>query len=80
MKINVFVSDFLNEYISHNDCYDDITDLTDNKINITLSKENINLMLIGNSMYHYNFISDYGLGKYLNAALTRAQKTKAAGL
>ena len=34
-------------------------------------------MLIGNSMYHYNFISDYGLGKYLNAALTTAQKTKA---
>ena len=57
--------------------YDDITDLTDNKINITLSKENINLMLIGNSMYHYNFISEYGLGKYLNAALTTAQKTKA---
>jgi hypothetical protein len=57
--------------------YDDITDLTDDKIKITLSKENINLMLIGNSMYHYNFISDYGLGKYLNAALTTAQKTKA---
>jgi hypothetical protein len=57
--------------------YDDITDLTDDKIKITLSKENINLMLIGNSIYHYNFISDYGLGKYLNAALTTAQKTKA---
>ena len=57
--------------------YDDITDLTDNKMGITLNKENINLMLIGNSMYHYNFISEYGLGKYLNAALTTAQKTKA---
>lgn len=57
--------------------YDDIIDLRDNKSGLTITKEELNLMLIGNSMYHYNFISEYGIGKYLNSALTIAQKTKA---
>ena len=41
MKINVFVSDFLNEYISHNDCYDDITDLLDATIDNLVSLNTI---------------------------------------
>ena len=29
MKLDVFVNDFLNEYISYRECYDDIPDLLD---------------------------------------------------
>lgn len=57
--------------------YDDIVDLRDSTINLRITKEALNLMLIGNSIHHYNFMSDYGIAKYLNSALTIAQKTKA---
>jgi hypothetical protein len=56
--------------------YDDIADLKDNKTDFTLTKDEINLALIGNSIYQYDFMIKCGLGKYLNAALTIAQKTK----
>jgi hypothetical protein len=56
--------------------YDDIIDLKDNKTDFTLTKDEINLALIGNSIYQYDFMIKCGLGKYLNAALTIAQKTK----
>jgi hypothetical protein len=56
--------------------YDDITDLKDDKTNFTLTKDEINLALIGNSIHQYDFMTKCGLGKYLNAALTIAQKTK----
>jgi hypothetical protein len=56
--------------------YDDIKEFTDPKTNIKLSGEEINLTLIGNSMYNYEFMAEIGLSKFLNVALTSAQKDK----
>lgn len=41
MKIDVFVNDFLNEYISYRDCYDDMTDLLDATIDNVVSSNSI---------------------------------------
>ena len=41
MKISVFVSDFLNEYISHREYYNDITDLLDATIDNLVSLNTI---------------------------------------
>ena len=41
MKIDVFVNDFLNEYISYREYYDDITDLLDATIDNVVSSNSI---------------------------------------
>jgi hypothetical protein len=56
--------------------YDDIESYTDDLTAITLSTDDINVALIGNSMYNYDFIAKSGLNKYMNGALTKAQKKK----
>ena len=57
--------------------YDDLTELKDDINAITLTKDDINLALIGNSVYQYDYMFNTTLGKYLNVVLTKAQKTKA---
>ena len=56
--------------------YDEIKEFTDPKTSIKLSGEEINLALIGNSMYNYEFMAEIGLSKFLNVALTLSQKDK----
>ena len=56
--------------------YDDIESYTDDLTAITLSADDINVALIGNSMYNYDFIAKSGLNKFMNGALTKAQKKK----
>lgn len=41
MKLDVFVNDFLNEYISYRECYDDIPDLLDATIDTVVSSNTI---------------------------------------
>lgn len=41
MQIKTFIDEFLNEYISHRDCYDDITDLLDATIDNLVSLNTI---------------------------------------
>jgi hypothetical protein len=43
---------------------------------LSLTKEDITVMLIGNSMYNYEFLSKCGASKLLNIALTSAQKIR----
>lgn len=58
--------------------YNDIKDYDDD--GYTLTADEINLLLIGNSMYFYDFVAKYGINKFMNGALTLAQlnKTEAA--
>ena len=56
--------------------YDEIKEFTDPQTQIKLSGEEINLALIGNSMYNYEFMAEIGLSKFLNVALTLSQKDK----
>jgi hypothetical protein len=56
--------------------YDDIESYTDDLTTTTLTPDDINIALIGNSMYNYNFIAKSGLNKFINGALTKAQKKK----
>lgn len=51
--------------------YDNIVDL--NYKNNTWTKEEINLMLIGNSMFQYEFLSESGISTILNHSLSAAQ-------
>jgi hypothetical protein len=46
------------------------------KTNFKLSPDDISLLLIGNSMYNYEFINKCDLSKYLNIALTKSQKVR----
>lgn len=55
--------------------YNDIKDYDDD--GYTLTADEINLLLIGNSMYFYDFVAKYGLNKFMNGALTLAQLDKA---
>lgn len=50
MKIEVFMNDFLDEYISHRECYGDITDLLDATIDNLVSSNTIdeNKIIINN--------------------------------
>lgn len=43
-----------------------------------LTKDQITLLLIGNSMYQYDFFADCGISKILNTALTQAQSNIAS--
>ncbi len=43
---------------------------------MTLTKDDITLLLIGNSMYNYEFLTKCGVSKVLNIALTSAQKSR----
>jgi hypothetical protein len=56
---------------SSNVIYEDIVDLNYN--NNTWTKEEINLMLIGNSMFQYEFLSESGISTILNHSLSTAQ-------
>ena len=56
--------------------YDEIKEFMDPSNNIKLTGEEINLALIGNSMYNYEFMAEIGLSKFLNVALTSSQKDK----
>jgi hypothetical protein len=56
---------------SSNITYEDIVDLNYN--NNTWTKEEINLMLIGNSMFQYEFLSESGISTILNHSLSTAQ-------
>lgn len=55
--------------------YDDISDTTINTPNntLTLTKDDINLLLIGNSVYTYDTFYDHDISMALNIALTQAQ-------
>ena len=55
--------------------FDDIEEYTD-ELGIVLSSMDINVALIGNSMYNYDFLAKCGLNKFMNGALTKAQKKK----
>lgn len=55
--------------------FDDIEDYTDES-GIVLSTTDINVALIGNSMYNYDFLAKSGLNKFMNGALTKAQKKR----
>jgi hypothetical protein len=54
----------------------EIKDFKDESTGISLTGEEIWYMLIGNSMYNYEFVSKSGIAKYFNVALTLAQKTR----
>jgi hypothetical protein len=41
-----------------------------------LTKDDVTLLLIGNSMYNYEFLAKCGVSKVLNIALTSAQKSR----
>ena len=49
-------------------------EVTTNISDFKLTGDDITLLLIGNSMYNYEFVSKCGLATYLNIALTTAQK------
>lgn len=55
--------------------YDDISDTNVymNNNTLTLTKDDINLLLIGNSVYTYDSFYDYDISLALNIALTQAQ-------
>lgn len=55
--------------------YDDISDTTINTLNntLTFTKDDINLLLIGNSVYTYDSFYDDDISMALNIALTQAQ-------
>jgi hypothetical protein len=55
--------------------YDDISDTTINTLNntLTFTKDEINALLIGNSVYTYDSFYDYDISIALNIALTQAQ-------
>lgn len=55
---------------------EDIKEFEDPATKIKLSGEEIWYMLIGNSMFNYEFVSKSGIAKYFNVALTLAQKTR----
>jgi len=58
--------------------YDDMDNLIDplDPTKVLLTVEQINLCLIGNSMHQYEFMSECGLSKLLNIALTNAQEKR----
>lgn len=43
---------------------------------MVLSKDDVTLLLIGNSMFNYEFLTKCGVSKILNIALTSAQKSR----
>ena len=53
--------------------YSDIEAVTDDKTTITLTPDQVNLALIGNSMFQYDFMAASTISKLMNIALTTAQ-------
>lgn len=58
--------------------HDDLVDTTFE--NYTWTRDEINLMLIGNSLYQYEFLSESGIANVVNHALTLAQYNKFNGV
>ncbi len=66
--------------LTYDDLISVIDGFSDNKIvadgGLILTKDEVVLILIGNSMYNYEFLDKCGLSKIMNIALTTGQKTR----